>query len=148
MAILSIAELQQLFDPDRIRQLASDSSTQFGKVTYVEGTVIAVIAQAEGVVKNSLSLQYTTAQLEADAGIKRITADLAMYYLESRRPPPTADTKILYKAARELLRQLQVGEAKLAAVDQLLPSGPTTEPKEALSTGFFNLTTEEQASLT
>lgn len=148
MAILTIEELQQFFDPDRIRQLASDSSTQFGKVVYNESTVTAVIAQADGIVKNSLSIQYTAVQIEADAGVKRITSDIAMYYLEMRRPPPSADTLRLYKVALQLLRQLQTGEAKLAAVDQLLPSGPTTGPTEALSTGFFNLTIEEQDSLT
>ncbi len=148
MAILTIAELQQFFDPDRIKQLASDSSAQFGKVVYNEGTVTAVIAQADGIVKNALSLQYTTVQIEADAGVKRITSDITMYYLEMRRPPPSADTLRLYQVALQLLKQLQTGEAKLAAVDQLLPSGPTTVPTEAISTGFFNLTTEEQDSLT
>jgi len=148
VAILTVAELHQLFDPDRIRQLASDSSTQFGKVVYSATTVQTIVTLAEGTVKNALSRQYSTAQLEADAGVKRITADLAMYYLESRRPPVSAETTRLYKIALGRLIQLQNGEAKLAAVQQLLPTGPTTEPTEAIATGFFNLTAEEQASLT
>lgn len=148
MAILTIKELQRLFDADRIRQLASDSSTQFGKVVYNEGVVQTIVDQAEGVVKNALSLQYNTAQLEADAGVKRIVADLTIYYLETRRPPVSTETTRLYKVAQERLTQLQRGVAKLADVQQLLPTGPTEEPTEALSTGFFNLTKEEQASLT
>lgn len=148
MAILTVAELQALFDPDRIKQLASDSSTQFGKVVYNEDTVQAVITQAEGIVKNILSLQYTTVQLEKDAGIKRITADMAMYYLEMRRPPPSAEAVRIHKLALGHLSQLKDGSAKLAAVDQLLPTGPTEAPTEAISTGFFNLTEEERASLT
>jgi len=148
VALLTVAELQQLFDPDRVRQLASDSSGQFGKVVYSEGVVQTIVTMAEGTIKNALSLQYTVAQLEADAGVKRITADLAMYYLESRRPPVSAETTRLYKSALGLLIQLQKGEAKLAAVQQLLPTGPTKVPTEALNTGFFNLTTEEQESLT
>lgn len=148
MAILSVTQLQQLFDPDRIKQLASDSSGQFGKIVYSEGVVQAIITQAEGIVKNSLSLQYTPDQLEDDAGVRRITADVAMYYLESRRPPVSAETTRLYKVALGRLTQLQKGEAKLVAVPQLLPTGPTKIPTEAISTGFFNLTEEEQASLT
>ena len=147
MAILTVAQLQQLFDPDRIKQLASDSNTQFGVVAYDAAVVQAIVTQAEGTVKNALSLQYSVAQLEADAGVQRIAADLAMYYLESRRPPISADTVRLYKSALGLLIQLQNGTAKLAAVTQLLPTGPTEEPTEALSTGFFNLTQEEQDSL-
>ena len=148
MAILTVAELLQLFDPDRIKQLASDSSTQFGKVAYSETTVQAMITQAEGTVKNSLCLQYSNDQLEADAGVKRITADLVMYYLESRRPPVSAATTNSYKVALGQLIAIQNGRAKLAAVSQLLPTGPTVAPTEALRTGFFNLTTEEQESLT
>lgn len=147
MAILTVAELLQLFDPDRIKQLASDSSTQFGVVTYDAAVVQTIVTLAEGTVKNALSRQYSIVQLEADAGVQRIVADLAMYYLESRRPPISADTVRLYKSALSLLIQLQNGIAKLAAVTQLLPTGPTEEPTEALSTGFFNLTQEEQDSL-
>ncbi len=148
MAILSVTELLQLFDAERIKQLASDKSTQFGKVVYSERTVQTIITLAEGTIKNALCLQYSETQLEADAGVKRITADIAMYYLESRRPPISAETTRLYKIALSRLIQLQNGEAKLVAVDQLLPSGPTTAPVEAFRTGFFNLTTEEQESLT
>lgn len=148
MAILTIAAFQLLFDPDRVRQLASDASLQFGKITYKAANVQSVIDKAEGVVKNTLSLQYSTAQLEADEGIKRIVADIAMFYLEIRRPPVSAETVRLHKLALGLLRQLQTGEAKLAAVPQLLPTGPTEEPTEAISTGFFNLTEAEQDSLT
>lgn len=138
MAILTAADFKLLFDPDRIKQLASDSSLQHGTITYNEAIVTAVIDQAEGVVKNTLSLQYTTLQLEADAGIKRITADLAMYYLEARRSPPSEAKKNLYKLATALLTQLQRGEAKLDAVPQLLPSGPTEKPTEATDSGYFD----------
>lgn len=148
MSILSVEQFKLLFDPDRIKQLASDRSLQHGTVTYNAEIVAAVLTQAEGVIKNTLSLQYTTAQLEADAGIVRIVADVAMYYLELRRPPASAETVRIHKLALQLLTQLQKGDAKLAAVTQLLPSGPTAIPTEALSSGFFKLTEEEQASLT
>jgi len=148
MAILTVTELQALYDPDRIRQLASDSSLQFGKVVYSEAIVQSVLNKAEGVVKNALSLQYSAAQLEADEGVKRVVGDLAMYYLEARRPPIEDSTTQLYAAATHLLEQLQTGEARLAAVQQLLPTGPSEVPAEAISTGFFNLTEEEEDSLT
>ena len=147
MAILTVEELQQLFDPDRIKQLASDSSTQFGTVAYNAEVVQTIITQAEGIVINTLCLQYSIAQLEADEGVKRITADITMYYLEARRPPVSTATARLYQIALGRLKQLQDGNAKLAAVTQLLPTGPTEEPTEAISTGFFNLTQAEFDSL-
>ena len=142
-----MAVFKQLFDPDRIEQLASDSNRQFGSVKYNESVVQTIITQAEGVVKNALGLQYSVAELEADAGVARATGDIAMYYLESRRPPVSAETKGLYKLALHMIDQLHKGEAKLSAVTQLLPSGNETVPTEAISTGFFNLTQEEQDSL-
>lgn len=148
MAILTVAEFQQFFDPDRIKQLASDSSLQFGTTVYNKNIVTSVVEQAEGIVKNTLSLQYSTAEMEADAGLKRITADIAMFSLESRRPPVSAEAIRIHKFALQQLTQLQEGKAKLAAVQQLLPTGPTDEPTEAISTGFFNLTQAEQDSLT
>lgn len=144
MAILTVDVFKQLFDVDRITQLASDSSRQFGTVKYNETLVQLIITQAEGVVKNALGIQYTVVQLEADAGIVRITADIAMYYLEQRRPPASPETARLYKLALHMIDQLQKGEAKLTAVSQLLPSGSETIPTEAISTGFFNLTQAEQ----
>lgn len=147
MAILTVADLKLIFDADRIQQLASDTTKQFGVVKYNEVIVQTMITQAEGTVKNMLGLQYTVAQLEADAGIKRIVADLTMYYLESRRPPVPTQTESVYKVAMHLLEQLQKGDAKLADVQQLLPIGSTTIPTEAISTGFFNLTEAEEDSL-
>lgn len=148
MSILTVDDFKLLFDPDRIEQLATDGSLQHGTIVYNESVVAMVVAQAEGVVKNTLSLQYGTAELEADAGIKRITADLAMYYLELRRPPVSVAMVRIHNLALQLLTQLQRGEAKLAEATQLLPTGPTEEPTEAISTGFFNLTEAEQNSLT
>lgn len=147
MSILTIEQLKLVFDPSRIEQLASDTNLQFGKITYNAEVVTTIINQVEGSIKNSLSLQYTTSELEADLGIQRMAADIVMYYLELRRPPPSAATKSLYDAALLFLKQLQEGSAKLSAVQQLLPTGPTSEPTEAISTGFFNLTEAEQNSL-
>jgi len=138
MALLTVEEFRLVFDPERITQLASDSSRQHGNITYHEGIVTAVITQAEGIIKNALSLQYTVLQMEADAGLKRMTADIAMYYLELRRPPVTPATERLYKIALGSLEQLQQGVAKLVAVDQLLPIGPTEEPTEATASGYFD----------
>lgn len=147
MAILTVEVFKQLFDVDRIQQLASDMSQQFGTVKYNEAIVQTIITQAEGVVKNTLGLPYTEAQLEGNTGIVRIVADIAMFYLESRRPPIAAETTQLYKLALHMLEQLQKGEAKLEATDQLLPIGNEVIPTEAIQTGFFNLTDEEQDSL-
>ena len=145
--ILTVDEFKQLFDHDRIDQLASDFNRRHGKNVYAESIVQTILDQAEGVIKNSLSRQYTTVQLEADHGIKRMTAEIAMFYLEMRRPPVSAETTRLHDMALKLLKQLHEGTSKLSAVDQQLPSGPSEVPVEAIGTGFFNLTEAEQASL-
>lgn len=138
MSILAVTELRQLFDPSRIEQLATDFTGQHGDSVYNPAIVQGIIEQTEGIVKNTLSLQYTTLQLEADAGIKRIVADITMYYLELRRPPVSSVVVSLHENALRLLGQLQDGSAKLAAVAQLLPIGPTEEPTEATDSGYFD----------
>ncbi|KKM14030.1 hypothetical protein LCGC14_1710230 [marine sediment metagenome] len=148
MAILTLDTFLQLYDPDRIEQLASDNSRQFGTNKYNEEIVQSMITLAEGTVKNALSKMYTTIELEADAGVQRIVADLAMYNLEARRPPIAEEVKNLHKLALHMIEQLQNGIAKLTAVSQLLPLGSTEQATEAISTGFFNLTEEEQDLLT
>lgn len=147
MAILTVDQFSVLFDKERIKQLASDFDYAHNKTIYDASKVSTVIAQAEGIIKNALCRQYTTAQLEADAGIQRITADLAIYYLELRRGDPSGATVRIFGEAKERISRLQDGTEKLDAVSELLPTGSTTEPTEAIKTGFFSLTDAEEASL-
>lgn len=126
-----------MFDHDRVEQLASDFDPRTGGSSYNADNATLVLGQAEGVVKNALSLQYTTVQLEADAGIARMVGDMAMYYLEFRRSNFSPEVKSAYANAGRLLDQLRNGDAKLSGVTQLLPTGPTSEPTEATDSGYF-----------
>ena len=136
--ILSESSFRQMFDSDRITQLASGYSPSSGKSAYNSAIVTGAIAQAEGVALSSLSKMYSTLQVEADAGMKRIIGSIAMYYLESRRGTPPPEVKQMYNDSLEFISSLQSGESKLAVVDQLLPIGNEEEPTEATDSGFFD----------
>lgn len=150
MAILTVTELKLAFDARRVEDLASDFSEIQQEPVYDETILEAIIAQAEGYVKTQLSKIYSTAELEADQSIKRIVADVAMYFLEFRRNRVSPDVQSAFERAQRFLRGLQEGTFKLAAVTQLLPIGETTQPTEALSAGegFFYLNEDESDLLT
>ena len=143
MAILTVVELKLAFDAERVVDLASDFSTLANEPTYDETIIEAIIAQSEDYVKAQLSKNYTTVQLEADKSIERITADIAMYYLELRRNLISPTIQTAFDRAIAFLQGLQNGTLKLEAVTQLLPQGNTIQPTEIIEDGFFSLTEEE-----
>lgn len=136
MAILTGAEFEVMFGVDRIHQLASDLVS--GRMTYVSAIVDDMLVKADGLVKVALTKQYSVAEIEADAGVQRITGDIAYYYLEFRRGKPPTEVIHLHNLARAALKSLQDGVAKLADVAQLLPIGETEESTEATDSGFFD----------
>ena len=138
MAILTVAQFQLMFDTDRIKQLASDYNPSYGSSVYNGSIVTGVVAQAESVVKNALSLQYTATQLEADEGMKRIVGIYAMYFLEFRRGNFTTQVDKAYKDAQAVIATMQKGESKPLAVSELLPLGETEEPTEVTDSGYFD----------
>lgn len=150
MAILTVAELKLAFDVTRVEDLASDYSEVQQEPIYDEAILEAIIAQAEGYVKTQLSKFYSTAELEADPGVERVVADVAMYYLEFRRNQISPDVQSAFERARRFLQGLQDGTFKLSAVTQLLPEGVTTQPTEVLRAGeeFLYLEDDESDLLT
>ena len=130
--------------------MASDYSSVQQQPVYDVAIVEAIITQAEDYVKAQLSKMYSTVELEADKSIERITADIAMYYLEYRRNQISPDVKGAFERAQRFLLGLQDGTFKLAAVTQLLPEGNTTQPTEVLSAGegFLYLDEDESNLLT
>lgn len=150
MAILTVTELKKAFDAERVEDLASDYSQVQQTPVYDETIVESVIAQAEDYVKAQLSKMYSTAELEADQSIERITADIAMYYLEFRRNQISPTVQSAFERAQRFLQGLQDGTFKLSAVTQLLPQGNTDQPIEVLAAGeeFFYLNDDEIDLLT
>lgn len=146
MAILSVVEFQKAFDPSRVTQLASDYDEVQAEPVYDETIVSAVLLQAEAFIKAALSKQYSTTELEADKAIERVCADVAMYYMEFRRNQFTPAVEAGFERAKRFLRDLQDGTAKLGAVAQLLPTGPSEAPTEAIedASEFLYLTDDEQ----
>jgi len=114
--ILSADELKKAYSSFRIDQLSDDGSGPDADI------VSQAIAHADGIIKNALSVTYTTVAIEADNGVKRICAVLAIYFLESRRGDTPPQSSVDYKEAMELLLALTRGEIKLAAASEVLPS--------------------------
>ena len=115
MAIITIANLKASFDSRRVDQLADDGNDT------ITANIQAAIDDADGEVKNALSSQYTTAQIEADPGIKRLTKVFAMWNLEFRRGNIPELLQQAYDRMQATLERLQEGKHKLNAVSQVLP---------------------------
>lgn len=150
MAILTVAGFKKAFDPERVTQLASDYDDVQEAPVYDVTVIETVLLQAEDFVKAAISKQYSTAEIEADKAIERVCADIAMYYMEFRRNQFSPAVESGFERAKRFLRDLQDGTAKLGAVTQLLPTGPSDIPIEALADAseFLYLTEDEQDSLT
>jgi phage gp36-like protein len=141
MAICTIANLFAAFDEDRCKQLASDLSGGIGKPVYNEDNLLGILADAEGLILLALSRQYTSVQIAADAGVKRICLDIAMYLLEKRKGNPAEAIENGYLRAWAIIESLQNGTAKLAGVAQLLPTIAIDNDSASLeitSSGMFD----------
>jgi len=113
--IIDADYLSRAFDKRRIAQLSDDGDGADAQI------VVQVISAAAGHVSNRLSLQYATAEIEANEGIKNIVAVRAMYLLELRRSDVTVEIARLYAESEIMLQQLVDGESKLTEVQQVLP---------------------------
>jgi len=113
--IIDATYLKTAFDPRRIAELSNDGAgSQLA-------TVNNAIAAAEGEVRNLLSRQYSLAELAADDSIKRAVAIAAMFILEMRRSDVSKGITTLYNNSLNYLQRIVSGEAKLSAVQEVLP---------------------------
>ncbi len=142
---LTVAQFRLSFDTERVTDLASDMNDVQGTPVYDVAILNAIIAQAVDYVSSQLSKMYSTAQINADKSMERVTADVAMYYLEFRRNQISDDVQNAFERAQRFLKGLQNGTFKLAAVDQLLPIGEESQTTEVLEAGeeLFYLTEDE-----
>jgi len=116
MAIITKDILRLAYTSTRIDQLSDNGGGP-------DDTVLdQIIARAEGVIKNALAKIYTTAEIEADDGVKRICEIFSVYYLEARRGDVPAQVFADYKEATEILGSLVRGETALASATEVLPS--------------------------
>ena len=132
---LTVAQFRLAFDTERVTDLASDFNDVQQQPVYAETILDAIIAQAIDYVAAQLSKMYSTTQIDADKSMERITADIAMYYLEFRRNQISDDVQSAFERAQRFLAGLQNGTFKLAGVDQLLPIGEESQPTETLEAG-------------
>jgi len=136
MAIVSTAQLLKTFSTDRVKELAMEDSG--GVLTYDVTIVNDAITLAEGTIYNALDKLYSTAEINADAGVRRIASVIAYYYLESRRSAAPEYVITMYELALRNLEQLKKGEIVLAAVGQVLPSGETELENFLTKSGYFD----------
>lgn len=138
--ILSIDAFKLRYDQDRIEQLASEFNASRGSTSYDSAIVTAILTDADGYVKNALSKQYSTAEMEADSGLQQVVGQLAIHALELRRPGNMNETIAQgYQDARQHVLDLQKGVAKLASVSELLPVTNTPdEPSGWNGSDYFD----------
>ncbi len=142
---LSVAQFRLSFDTERVTDLASDMNDVQGTPVYDVAILEAIITQAVDYVSSQLSKMYSAAQINADKSTERVTADVAMYYLEFRRNQISDDVQSAFERAQRFLKGLQNGTFKLSAVDQLLPTGEESQSTEVLEAGegLFYLNEDE-----
>ncbi len=130
--IITQAYLEGQFDKRRIATLVDDGGG-------AKASIIAeAINAAEAEVRNLLSRQYTLAQLQADVGVKRCVAVATMYILELRRSDVSKGISFAYQQSLNYLQRLIEGEAKLSAVDEVLPRVTHKNAADAFQrSGYF-----------
>lgn len=139
MTLLTLVQFRQAFDHDLIERLSTELSTSRGQRVPDTDIVEELIAQAASTVYGYLSNQYSTVQIDADASMRRVCCDLAIYYLYGRRSGEIPATiTAAYERAMRYLSDLQTGLIRLAAVAQLLPTGDETYDDLYDDTGYFD----------
>jgi phage gp36-like protein len=127
MAMLTVDNLKGYFDSKRIEELASKYDASVGENIFDTSIVSGIIAQAEDFVKDSLCNLYTLAQIEASTVMKRLVAQISLYYLEYRRGTPSEATIRLYDEATQSLNSYIEGLKRLNTVTELLPMHDTSD---------------------
>lgn len=133
MALLTVAQLKQHYSSHRVEELATPQGG-----SYDSDIVTEIIATEEGLVKNALSERYTSTELGADAGVRRIVAVLTMRALELRRGDVTSGVQGEYAVVMTALERLRLGETKLAAFDRVLPKALETFENTFEQEGYFD----------
>ena len=121
MAILTTTTLKQYADTERIDQLISRMDAGVGQQLPDASIATSAIAAADGRIKGMLSKLYTSAEIEADESMKSLCAIFTMHQLELTRSDSSKAIQIAYEEGLVYLRQLVLGEVKLAAVAQSVP---------------------------
>jgi len=136
MAILTIAELRQFFDPNQVDELTNDTGTPSA------GTEQQAIDSGIDLIRANFSKLYTDTELTADNEIKSMVATTAMYYLNRRRGAIDLAIAADYAVVLEKLKNYQEGTLKLGSVSQVLPEAPSGPLNIFNKSGLFDGYTE------
>jgi phage gp36-like protein len=132
LGIIDKSYLLSLFDKRRVAQLVDDGDGP------QSNRIDDAIAAAETEVFNLLSRQYTLQNLKDDASIKRVCAITAMYMLEMRRADITQAINTAYGQSLLYLQRIVEGDAKLNAVEEVLPRLTQTNAEDVFEhSGYF-----------
>jgi phage gp36-like protein len=138
MAMLTTDDLKGFFDSKRIEELASKYDASVGENIFDTSIVFGIIAQAEDLIKDTLCNLYTLAQIEASTTMKRLVAQISLYYLEYRRGTPSEATIRLYDEAMQSLNNYIAGLARINTVSELLPMHDTSNSAGEDANLLFN----------
>ena len=126
--ILTVAQLRLCFDGPRLNELSSRYDDSVGSIVYDETIISTCIAQADSLIKGNLVKGYTVAQIEADASLQRLCANITLYFLELGKGSLPDTVKTNYLEALERLARIRSGDEILAAVTQQLPTATNITP--------------------
>ncbi|MFQ5695812.1 MAG: gp436 family protein [Terriglobia bacterium] len=109
MAYSTQADLLERITEQELIQLTDDANLGAVDIAKMD----AAIAAAAGLLDSYAGARYPL-PLVKTAQVKKLAVDLALYELESRRPPVRETTEKRQEAALRLLRDVAVGRAELS----------------------------------
>ena len=134
MAYSLISDLREAV-PDTILIQVTDDN---GLGAIIEQRVTYAIAEADALIDTYLNGKYTTPLSPVPAALKRISMDLALYYLYKRRQFEVSDTLMQsYKEAIRLLESIRDGKTTLGVDDGVNESGGIFKTNKTSSSRVF-----------
>ncbi len=126
MAYCTESDIQKQLSPEQLIELTDDDGNDLPD----SGVIEQAIADADAEIDSYLAGRYTVPVSPVPAVIRKLSVDIAIWNLYSRRTVTDENRKERYKAAIDLLKLVSEGKAALgadepAAGDQQIKAGRT-----------------------
>lgn len=138
MPYCTLTDLKNAIPEETLALLTNDSSTP---TTVVDAVVNAAIADGDDVIDGYLRGRHTLPLAVTPKLIRRLSVDLAIYNIYTRRPEvePPQNVKDRHEAALKLLGKIQKGEVALGIETGSAPPSPAEYKTNKTSADrFFN----------
>ena len=114
MSYSTIADLILEITETTLIELTDDA----GSGSVDAATAERAIADADEIINSRLSIRYTLPFLDTPGLIRKISVDLAVFGLYSRKGEPPETRTVQYEEALRLLDKIGSGEVKLDAMEK------------------------------